>query len=205
MDLQTKAKDQLHQFWNERTKKYGNNFEVVGWTEESQRKRFIALSQLGEFEGSSLMDVGCGRGDLLKFLTSAGINVDYTGYDLNKEMIKFCHNIYPAIAENFQVFDILESTPPRRFDYATCIGVLNQVTSPESPEFASSFIERLYSLVDKAVAVSITSIHAPRKTSDTFYFDPADMASRISKFTTKFKIDHSYLKNDFTIFLYKDN
>ena len=204
MDINDKAHKQLHQFWNERTEKYGNNFDVVGWTEESQNKRFKALSQLGKFEGKSLLDVGCGRGDLFKFLKKNNPEIDYTGFDLNSEMINFCHNLHPEAKDKFKVFNILEDTPTRNFDYVTCIGVLNQVTSPESPEFAATFIERLFSLADKAIAVSITSLYAPRKTPDTYYFDPADMINRISKLTTCFKIDHSYLKNDFTLFLYKE-
>ena len=204
MNINDKAQQQLNNFWNNRIEKFGNSFEVVGWTEESQRQRFEAILQLGELADSSLLDVGCGRGDLLSFLTCKDINLDYTGYDLRPEMINFCHKLHPKKKDNFKVCNILEETPERRFDYATCIGVLNQVTSPDSPEFAASFIQRLYSLVDKAIAVSITSLHAPRKTPDTFYFDPADMLQRISKFTTNFKLDHSYLRNDFTLFLYKD-
>ena len=203
MNINDKAHQQLNKFWNNRIEKFGNSFEVVGWTEESQRRRFEAILQLGELSGSTLLDVGCGRGDLLNFLTSKGIDLAYTGYDLNQSMIDFCQKLHPESKENFKVCNILEETPEQRFDYATCIGVLNQVTSPDSPKFAASFIERLYSLADKAVAVSITSLHAPRKTPDTFYFDPADMVERISKFATSFKLDHSYLKNDFTIFLYK--
>ncbi len=205
MDINDKAQQQLHDFWSERTEKYGNSFKVVGWTEESQRRRFQALGQLGDLNHSSLLDVGCGRGDLYNFLSNNDLDIDYTGFDLSPEMISFCHNLFPEETDRFQVYNILEETPPRRYDYATCIGVLNQVTSPESPDFAETFIRRLYELVDKAVAVSITSLFAPRKTPDTFYFDPADMLRRITGISTCFKIDHSYLKNDFTIFLYKDN
>lgn len=205
MDISDKACQQLSEFWNERTGKYGNSFEVVGWTEESQRRRFEAISQLGDLSGSSLLDVGCGRGDLLNFLKDKGIDIDYTGFDLNQEMINYCHTLFPDMKDKFRVFNILDSEPAQKFDYATCIGVLNQVTSPESPEFAYRFIKRLFSLVNKAIAVSITSLHAPRKTPDTYYFDPADMIDRICGITTCFKIDHTYLRNDFTIFLYRND
>ena len=204
MNIDKRANQQLNDFWQNRIKEYGNNFKVVGWTKESQQKRFEAILQLGELENSSLLDIGCGRGDLYKFLHTVKSKISYTGFDLNPTMIEYCQQLYPEIKDSFKVFDIMKGTPEKRYDYATCIGVLNQFTAPDSPEFAAKFIEKLFSLVNRAVAIAVTSIHAPRKTPDTFYFDPKDMLEKISRFCTNFKIDHSYLKNDFTIFLYKN-
>ncbi len=203
MDINSKAQRELHNFWQERIKTFGNSFEVVGWTKESQQKRFAALFQLGKLDGMSLLDVGCGRGDLLSYFLKNNINIDYTGYDLNPEMIEFCRELHPEYTTNFKVSNILEEKVVQSFDYVSCIGVLNQVTTPDSPEFATGFIKQLFAIAGKAVAVSITSLHAPYKTPDTFYFDPAEMLQRVSSITTCLRLDHSYLQNDFTLFLYK--
>ncbi len=203
MDINSKAQRELHNFWQERIKTFGNSFEVVGWTKESQQKRFAALSQLGKLDGATLLDVGCGRGDLLSYFLNNNIDIEYTGYDLNPEMIEFCRELHPKYTANFKVSNILEEKVGQSFDYVSCIGVLNQVTTPDSPEFATGFIKQLFAIAGKAVAVSITSLHAPYKTPDTFYFDPAEMLQRVSSITTCMRLDHSYLQNDFTLFLYK--
>lgn len=197
-----KAHEQLSCFWQERINKHGNRFEVVGWTEDSQRARFKAALEIGDLNNKTILDIGCGRGDLYSFLKSQKIDADYHGVDLTPEMISFCKELYPEISDSFEVLNILKESPAIQPDYIFCIGVLNQFTGEDSPEFATLFIERLFKIAKCGVAVAITSSNAPRMTEDTFYFSPWNMLERASTITPKIRLDHTYLQNDFTLFLY---
>ena len=44
-----------------------------------------------------ISDIGCGYGSLLAYLREKKINFNYSGYDINKNLIKHCIKIYPKI------------------------------------------------------------------------------------------------------------
>jgi hypothetical protein len=51
--------------------KYGTGFNSLLWASpKTQKMRFEALRRVCDFEGRSILDVGCGRADLLDHLMS---------------------------------------------------------------------------------------------------------------------------------------
>ena len=52
-----------------------------------QQLRFEALTKNIKTNNSSLLDFGCGFGDLSQFLLEKKLKVDYTGLDCMKEFI----------------------------------------------------------------------------------------------------------------------
>jgi len=50
-------------------KRYGAGFSSLLWASpRTQRARFDALARLGDFQGRCVLDVGCGRADLVDYL-----------------------------------------------------------------------------------------------------------------------------------------
>src|SRR5215204_4329605 len=50
-------------------RRYGGGFSTLLWASpRTQRARFHALTRLEDFEGRFVLDVGCGRADLLDYL-----------------------------------------------------------------------------------------------------------------------------------------
>ena len=62
---------------------HGGGFRSLLWANPStQAARFDAIERLGELGGKSVLDVGCGRADLLGFLLSRGVVPhDYVGIE----------------------------------------------------------------------------------------------------------------------------
>ena len=59
---------------------HGVSSRALDWSgPESQRLRFSMLTEIGLRSGHSVLDVGCGEGDLLAWLREQSIAVDYTG------------------------------------------------------------------------------------------------------------------------------
>lgn len=57
----------------------GPAFRSLLWSSEAtQEARFIAIAEIIELSGKSILDVGCGRGDLLDFLRNR--HIDYAHY-----------------------------------------------------------------------------------------------------------------------------
>jgi SAM-dependent methyltransferase len=54
--------------------RHGSGFGALLWASPAtQEARFAAFTMLADFNGRSILDVGCGRADLLDFLLSRGI------------------------------------------------------------------------------------------------------------------------------------
>ena len=70
--------------------------KVVGWgSKESQDLRFKILSDISSLDSSSILDVGCGLGDLVLFLNNNNHNVyRYHGIDISENLIDEAKNRY---------------------------------------------------------------------------------------------------------------
>lgn len=77
----------LH-YHRHRIAEYGTGTRALGWRgEESQRKRFEVIAAAADFNGATVLDVGCGRGDLKAFLDERFQGVHYLGVDQMPEFI----------------------------------------------------------------------------------------------------------------------
>lgn len=70
--------------------RYGeDDVRSLSWgSDNSQQERFRVLAEIADLEGCSILDAGCGLGDLYRFLKKKVIDFQYTGYDLNANMVK---------------------------------------------------------------------------------------------------------------------
>jgi SAM-dependent methyltransferase len=68
--------------------KHGADFASLLWASpQTQAARFDAIERLGRLHGKSVLDVGCGRADLLDFLLDRGVRpADYVGIEAVEEL-----------------------------------------------------------------------------------------------------------------------
>ena len=52
-----------------------------------QSIRFQVLTEIGDLRNATILDVGCGFGDLCRFLEKKKLNVKYHGVDINQDFI----------------------------------------------------------------------------------------------------------------------
>src|SRR5215470_4834967 len=87
-----------------KVREYGFDHRGLGFrTRSSQQRRFAALLELGDLDGASILDVGCGFGDLLPYLESRGLRCLYTGLDACEPMIERCRQRFSAAQGRFIV------------------------------------------------------------------------------------------------------
>ncbi len=89
--------------------KYGNNVKTVGWgSKEDQFLRFDMLLRGININNKSILDLGCGLGDIGDYLYSKNAdNFYYTGVDLSEKLIERARLNFSSKNVNFLVEDAL--------------------------------------------------------------------------------------------------
>jgi trans-aconitate methyltransferase len=174
-------------------------YQILDWeSQESQFCRFEVLLRRIPLEGRTLLDLGCGVGDLCAFLASRDLSVDYTGVDILEEMIKEARRRCPE--GRFIHADLLKENPfgEERFDVAFCSGIFNLETG-DNAELLTAFMGRLSRLVRGTVVINLLSVSSPDRLDRYHYFDPQAVLREAREFFDDVMIDESYLCNDFTL------
>lgn len=195
------AEAETVRFYEDNVRRFGYGCRSLGFGRRaSQERRFEAILGLGAFDGRSLLDAGCGFGDLLVFLRMRGIRPRYTGLDVCPPMIEHCRRRFPERANSFSVGDVLSFRPAGRFDFVVASGIFGY-KAPGACERIEPTLRHLYSLCSHGLVVNFLSNRAPRLSPARLYADPAAMLSLAHQLTPAVRLDHSYMPNDFTIFL----
>ncbi|MFN3396511.1 MAG: class I SAM-dependent methyltransferase [Thermodesulfovibrionales bacterium] len=196
------SKEYIISFFNKNLDFFGDKPEAVRWTYDGQIMHYEAMLDIGDIRGGSILDFGCGKGDFYGFLRNRGIEVNYTGLDINENLISLAKEKYPGI--DFRVFDIERDDLKEEFDFIFLCGVFNlKVCGIE--EYIRSTLIKLFKHCKKGLAFNALSAHNPRKDFELFYLLPEDILSFAIKNLSPFvSLRHDRIPYDFTIFVYRD-
>ena len=183
--------------------RHGHHPNALYWSnKEIQELRFRVLAEIGIKTGDSILDVGCGFGDLFSYLCHQKIDVNYTGVDLSPDLIKEGQTIYPeAKLFSGDIFDL--DPEPASFDYVVLSGALNEAMN-DNGEYARSVITRMHQTSHKGMAFNLLNAEnkwvANRPDLQSFY--PEEMISFCQSLGGHCLLRQDYLDNDFTIQLF---
>lgn len=199
--------------------KHGDNYLALDWNSpESQKVRFHVFQEIFVYgrkaANISVLDVGCGFGDLYGFFKANGAldrhKISYTGYDIADKLIGAAKKKYPEA--KFEHKDILEEVNIAKFDYIFCSGVFNIRTADlESHlEVVKAMLMRMFELANYGVAVNFLSegalpIADPEdlKTGRYFFFNPEKILNYCRTICSRYILRHDYHPGDFTLYLIK--
>ena len=177
--------------------KHGINIKSLNWgSEVSQKLRFNILSKVGLLEGHSVLDVGCGLGDLYAWLQYQGIKCRYSGIDITPKMVVSARERFPGI--NFFIQDVFNQIPEKH-DYILMSGVF----AYQNIHSFKEMITILFQCANEAIAFNLLSSLSPDKDSGEFYADPAEILKFCQTLTSWVVLRHDYHPRDFTIYMYK--
>ena len=193
---------ETNRFYESHVRRFGYGYKGLGYGRRaSQERRFAALLALGAFHGRRLLDVGCGFGDFLAYLSARGIQPQYTGLDLCAPMIERCRQRFGAAAR-FVNADVLGHSPEEPYDYVVASGLFGYAAK-DTRERLRPTLARLYSWCRAGLAVNFLSRRSTRLSRARLYLDPWDMLVYAMQLTPAVRLDHTYLPNDFTLCLYR--
>jgi SAM-dependent methyltransferase len=175
------------------------HFEILDWADaQSQRLRFEVLAAHVGLAGKSLLDVGCGLGDLYGFLLERGLTVDYTGVDISEKMIQHARRAHPG--GHFLAADLFAKNPfgRKRFDVAFCSGTFN-LNVGNNISFLPTALRQLFGLSRRALVFNLLHRRARRQHPHCVYYEPGEILKIVKHFRCKVEVIDDYLHNDFTV------
>ena len=195
------AKDQLLSFYNFHLKKFGDRPEALRWTPQGQLKRYHTFLDIApDLNNAKILDYGCGTGDLYRFLKRRGINVQYTGVDINENFINMAKNKYPECT--FRVMNIDDEPLEEFYDYIFICGVFN-LRVPGVAEDMKNAVINLFKRCNKALVLNALSAHTPVKDPELNYTSPEELVKfSLENISPSIALRHDRIQHDFTLFVY---
>ncbi len=196
--------DAVRTYWDERATRHGDDCVKIESSKRAQRMRFENFVLAHDLGGRSVLDVGCGTGDLLEHLGRRGVTCSYVGVDLSGEMIAAARAKHGA--GTFEAANILEWDPAdesRRFDYVTSFAVHN-VRVPGGRELLEKLTRQQFALCRVAAHVSLLTDRFKGFDAHIQPWRAEEVLSLALSITPYVVLRHDYLPNDFSVTMYRE-
>jgi SAM-dependent methyltransferase len=198
--LKPADRDILHDYYEDKLKRYGHDTRSLGWIPGARNVRFGVLTSIGDLQNSSVLDVGCGFGDLYGYLAGRGIRVDYTGIDINPDFIKIAREAYPDA--RFMVADFEEEDIGQDFDWAFAAGIFT-IRISDNRSFIRNTLKKMFQVCTIGLAADFLS---PSGSRDAYWQCPPEEVLKFCKgISRRAVLRADYMSTDFCVYLYKDD
>jgi SAM-dependent methyltransferase len=200
-NMKDRDRAEVTHFFNDNLRRYGYDPRSLGWTPGTQETRFRVLTAIGDLEGCTVLDVGCGFGDLYEYLCRNGIDVDYTGVDISHDILEVARQRHPDA--KFIVADFEEATIHGRFDWAFESGVFNYKVS-DHETFVRNMIRKMLKASTRGIAADFLNHRGGFLSAGLYHPDPADIYAMCSKLSRRVTLRCDYKPTEFCVYLYRD-
>ena len=197
----------IENLYSKNIRKLGVSSKAVGWnSRESQYLRFEKLLLLIDFkEEFSINELGCGYGELYKFLINNNYSFSsFNGYDISKEMLKKCEN-YLNYPNNLNLYH--SSNIETLSDYTIASGIFNipfDNTQEEWQIYINKTIENMYKFSTKGIAFNFLTSYVDYKADNLYYQNPEEIFRFcIENYGRNIQIIHNYNLYEFTVIIEK--
>ena len=177
---------------------HGDSPLSLGWGLKDRREiRFNVLTENWLLEDSSVLDLGCGFGDLYGYITDKNFEISYLGLDSSRIILDIAEKKYPSA--NFELFDLNSlATENRKFDYIFASGIFNDAR-PEAFDFINSVFLEAKRLSTRGFSFNFLSSAATIRHNENYYASASEIARICEKNSLKYVLNHSYMPFEFTI------
>ncbi|MBE0498158.1 MAG: class I SAM-dependent methyltransferase [Campylobacterales bacterium] len=182
-------------FYTASIEKYGDTAKGAHWNSvQSQEKRFEILLSCISDEEFSVVDAGCGFGDLHVYLKAKEVPFSsYSGLDISPSMAKIART--KTGCEIIEC-DICRDALPAA-EYYICSGAMNILSRFET----YLFIRNCYSACTKGFVFNLLMGKDDSLVYNHFY--PDELQGLFDELGAKVKIIKGYVEHDFTVFMQK--
>jgi SAM-dependent methyltransferase len=193
--------DRIAAYYDKLVDTYGHDPRAVdasSWT--SLKLRYEALASVTDLTGKTVLEVGCGLGDLGAYLLERYEGLDYRGIDISRRMIEGASHLHPGM--DLRQANVLDLDVVDTADVVLAQGIF-YLLGDEAEAKARAIITRMFEMATEAVAFTAISAWAPKVMPDEYRMDPA-FALEVGHSLTRFVVlRHDYHPGDFSLYLYR--
>lgn len=191
-------------YYNNKFAQFGDSVQSVGWgSKADQLMRFDVLMRSLDLAGKSFLDVGCGLGDFVPYITNRfDSNFTYTGIDISSAFVSQATSKYASTNVNFLVTDIFDSSL-KPFDIVFLSGALS-FKQNGLEEYALRVIKRMYELSNIVTAVNLLSSFVDYQLPKNQHYNPSSIFAYCKTLTPRVNLYHDYPLYEFTVQLFKE-
>lgn len=193
--------------YNDRLSKYGYDPKTLGWGggRERQYLRFRELLRIAEYSATpirSVLDIGCGFGDLYQYICERYDHVKYTGVDINDGLLQVAREIH-GDAANFCCADIGDHNMGLGpHDVVIESGMFNAaLLNQDQHDYIRSSLLRMYDLSKIGVAADFMTSHVDWKADGAFHLDPTEAIRIAMSISRRVVLRHDYLPYEYCIYI----
>jgi SAM-dependent methyltransferase len=199
--LVPKRKIQIYRksFW-----KHGASPRALGWkNEEAAEVRFENLLWDLDLSGKTVLDFGCGFGDIIPLLEKKFSNFEYLGVDVVPEFVEAARGKYPG--QKFVVENILGKPRKPKFDVVLASGSLNS-NFPNNMTFRKNALKTLFGSCRETFAFNMAGGFPQPKNKQgnrVYYADALEILEFCLSLTPKIIFRYNYRPKDFTVVMFR--
>jgi trans-aconitate methyltransferase len=174
---------------------------ALGWRHsEDQLVRYSILAKIGDMNDHSVLDIGCGHGDLRAYLAERYPRLHYSGIDQIESFLAIAADRHGHLPNTtFYQGDCYTADLPHA-DYVLVCGSLNYHSSEK--DYVYKMITRLFNTCQVALGFNLLSnVDAPGGILVTY--DAGAIMRYCRTLTDKVILLDDYFDGDFTVWMYK--
>ena len=179
----------------------GDGWQAFWGSRESQRARYQVLLDELPLHQATVLEVGCGFGDLLDYLGERGqVPARYLGVDLSPRIVAAAQKRHPQA--EFAVLDVLDARagdPPLRPDFIVASGIM-AVAVAGYEEYVLRILRRFHALCSRGFGLNFLSTCTQKPDGVSQYVEPAWLLGLFQRQVDwRCRLIHDYRPNDFIL------
>jgi len=204
-------KDKAIAYFESLYKQYGVDEKSLGWSKNKQNIRFEQVFKHIKESTISVLDVGCGFGDMYSYLEQSEkyVRLEYCGIDIMNSFLDVAKEKHSNNNTEFVCTGLLEYEPNRTWDWVVECGLfgLNVYGDEEKMyEYIEKSMQKAFLLADKGISFNFLSDKVDFRTSGTdFHISPERVLELAYRLSRRVILDNSIMPFEFTITVWKDD
>ena len=186
---------------------HGYSPKTLGWDKGRQDIRFEVLLSFFEVRGKSILDIGCGFGDLNRVLARGnGDSYQYLGIDLVRELIEEGRRRYAGGNITYLNADFLEYQFCESFDIVVASGIFNhKFDSGGNDLFVERVLKKAWTLCTEGIAFDFLSDKVDYRYDHTYHNNPERILGLAYGLSRNVCVRNDYMPFEFCLYVGKDD
>ena len=182
---------------------FGYDPRTLGWTKGRHRLRYEILLEPWSYETASVLDVGCGFGDMYAYCQDTGrAHWRYTGIDIVPALINEGRQRYPQA--DLRLHDMDRDGMPGKHDVIVASGVFS-FRIKDNLAYIERCCERFAKAARRGFAVNFMSPVADIRYDHLYYADPGEIMKIAARLSKRICLRHDYMPFEYTLQVHIDD